>query len=228
MLSFKIPDELPVIIDYTTLVTEKGEVPVVNTVKVDGKANVSDIIDAEFKVTTQSGSASGSKHNFTLIKQDGVTNGRLPDAKFALYAWTNPNITPPSGTPKTVTASNGKTLYYIATYTTGEDGTQKIENQYLTDGGPYALLELEAPEGYQLLEHPVEFYFYKNNTDKVTQTVTTLLAIQNFNVGGEILPETGSVGTLPFTICGVSLMALPLLYCIRTRRKERRRKAATL
>ena len=228
MLTFKIPDELPVIIDYTTLVTEKGEVPVVNTVKVDGKANVSDIIDAEFKVTTQSGSASGSKHNFTLIKQDGVTNDRLPDAKFALYAWTNPNITPPSGTPKTVTASNGKTLYYIGTYTTGEDGTQKIENQYLTDGGPYALLELEAPEGYQLLEHPVEFYFYKNNTDKVTQTVTTLLAIQNFNVGGEILPETGSVGTLPFTICGVSLMALPLLYCIRTRRKERRRKAATL
>ena len=228
ILSFIIPDSLPIIIDYTTLVTESGTVSIVNSVKVDGKANVSDIIDAEFEVTSHSGSASGSRHNFTLIKQDGITNERLPNAKFALYAPVNPNIKPPTGTASSIEASDGSTLFYIDTYTTGEDGTQKIDNQYLTDNRRYALVELEAPEGYQLLKHPVEFYFYAANPDAVTQNVTTLLAIQNFNVGGEILPETGSVGTLPFTICGVSLMALPLLYCIRTRRKERRRKAATL
>lgn len=224
LLTFKIPDELPIIIDYTTLVTEKGEVPVVNTVKVDGKANVSDIIDAEFKVTTQSGSASGSMHNFTLIKQDGITNSRLPNAKFALYAWVDAEITPPDGVARTIRSADGKRdLYYIGTYTTGEDGTQKIENQYLVDGGPYALVELEAPEGYQLMQNPVEFYFYTADPDGVTQTVTTLLAVENFNVG-YILPETGSVGTLPFTICGLCLMAFPLLYRIQKRRKERRAK----
>ena len=201
-MSFIIPDSLPIIIDYTTLVTESDTVSIVNSVKVYGKANVSDIIDAEFEVTSHSGSASGSRHKFTLIKQDGITNERLPNAKFALYAPVNPNIKPPTGTASSIEASDGSTLFYIGTYTTGEDGTQKIDNQYLTDDTRYALVELEAPEDYRLLAHPVEFYFYAANPDAVTQNVTTLLAIQNFNVGGEILPETGSVGTLPFTICG--------------------------
>ena len=180
-------------------------------------------------MTSHSGSASGSRHNFTLIKQDGITNERLPNASFALYAPVNPNITPPDGVEKEIKSADGRRyLYYIDTYTTGEDGTQKIENQYLVDGGPYALVELEAPEGYQLMQNPVEFYFYTADPDGVTQTVTTLLAIQNFNIGGELLPETGSVGTLPFTICGGVLMALPLLYCIQKRRKERRRIFAKL
>ena len=116
----------------------------------------------------------------------------------------------------------------ISSFAAGtDDGTVKIENKYLTVGGPYALEEQEAPDGYMVLTKPVYFYFYDNGNDETIQTVTTLIAIENFTFG-EILPETGSVGTLPFTICGVSLMALPLLYCIRTRRKERRKKAATL
>lgn len=222
-LSFEIPDSLPVVIDYTCLVTESGTVSIRNAVKVDGKANVSDIIDAEFVVTNHTGGASGTLHSFTLIKQDGTTNARLPNAEFALYARVDPEITAPAGVDRTITLSSGQTMYYIASYTTGEDGTRKIENQYLTDGGPYALVEITAPEGYELLDKPVEFYFFEEDPDGVTQTVTTLLAVENFNVG-YVLPETGSVGTLPFTICGLCLMAFPLLYRIQKRRKERRAK----
>ena len=228
MLTFVLPDQLHIRIDYTTLITESGLVSVNNAVKVEGKAQVSDVIDAKFQVQDHSGGASGSLHSITLMKEDGETFERLPDVTFHLYGpVVDDNITAPDGVASSVLSHKGKELDYIATYTTGEDGTVKIENKYLTVGGPYALVEQEAPDGYMVLTKPVYFYFYDNGNDETIQTVTTLIAIENFTFG-EILPETGSVGTLPFTICGVSLMALPLLYCIRTRRKERRKKAATL
>ena len=55
----------------------------------------------------------------------------------------------------------------------------------------------------------------------VTQTVTTLLAVENFNVG-YVLPETGGTGTLTFTIIGFALTAFPILYSTIRRKRERR------
>ncbi len=228
MLTFVLPDQLHIRIDYTTLITESGLVSVNNAVKVEGKAQVSDIIDAEFYVQDHSGGATGSLHNITLMKEDGETLERLSDVTFHLYGpVVDDTVTAPDGVAPHVLSHKGKELDYIATYTTGEDGTVKIENKYLTEGGPYALVEQEAPEGYMTLTKPVYFYFHNNNNDETIQTVTTLIAVENFTFG-ELLPETGSVGTLPFTICGGVLMALPLLYCIQKRRKERRRIFAKL
>lgn len=221
-LTFIVPDSLHIRIDYTTLITENGQVSVNNAVKIDGKAEVSDIIDAIFKVEEHSGGASGSIHNITLLKQDGITDTPLPNAVFLLYGpMGDPDAVLPSGVSKTIVADNGRVLGYIGTYTTGADGTVNIETQYLTMGGPYALVEKTAPAGYELLNSPAYFYFYETDPDGIIQSVTTLITIENFS-GSFIIPETGGIGTLLPAIIGFALTASPVLYSIIRRKRERR------
>lgn len=221
-LTFVIPDELHIRIDYTTLITESGLISVNNAVKVDGKAQVSDIVDAIFKVDDHSGGASGSMHSITLLKQDGDTDIRLPDVGFLLYGpMGDPGAVLPDGVDRSITTESGTNLYYIGSYTTGADGTVEIKTQYLTLGGPYALVEKSAPEGYIKLENPVYFYFYEPDPNGIIQTVTTIIAIENYTYGFA-LPETGGMGTLPLAIIGISLMAFPVLYSIIRRKRERR------
>ncbi len=221
-LTFVLPDQLHIRIDYTTLITESGLVSVSNAVKVDGKAQVSDILDATFKVDQHSGGASGSIHNITLLKQDGMTDVRLPDVTFLLYGPVGDySATVPDGVSESIVTDTNKTLHYIGSYTTGADGSVNIETQYLTLGGPFALVEVAPPVGYAPLEKPVYFYFYEPDPNGVIQTVTTLIAVENYTYGF-VLPETGGTGTQSLAIIGFALMAAPILYSIIRRKRERR------
>lgn len=221
-LTFVVPDELHIRIDYTTLITQSGYVSVNNSVSIDGKAQVSDIIDAIFKVEEHSGGASGSIHNITLIKQDGTTNAPLQDVTLHMYGpMGDPHATLPDGVTISITTDKNETLYYIGSYTTGTDGTVIIETQYLTLGGPYALVEKAPPEGYLPLDKPTYFYFYELDSDGIVQTVTTIVTVANYNYGF-VFPETGGMGTFPLATIGISLIALPVLYSIIRRKRERR------
>ncbi len=221
-LTFVIPDELHIRIDYTTLITESGLISVNNAVKVDGKAQVSDIIDAIFKVDDHSGGASGSMHSITLLKQDGDTDIRLPDVGFLLYGpMGDPGAVLPDGVNRSITTESGTNLYYIGSYTTGSDGAVEIKTQYLTLGGPYALVETASPEGYIKLEKPVYFYFYEPDPNGIIQTVTTIVAVENYTYGF-VLPETGGTYILPLAIIGFALTAFPILYSTIRRKRERR------
>lgn len=221
-LTFVLPDELHIRIDYTTLITESGHVSVNNAVKVDGKASVTDILDATFKVEQHSGGASGSNHSITLLKQDGDTDERLANVTFHMYGpMGHPDAQLPADCPISITAADGNVLNYIGTYTTGQDGTVFIETQYLTIGGPYALVEHEPPEGYMKLQAPVYFYFYEPDPNGIIQTVNTIIAVENYTYGF-VLPETGGTGTLYVTIIGFALAAAPVLYSTIRRKRERR------
>ena len=133
----------------------------------------------------------------------------------------DPAATRPAGVPQTITTDNGTVLRFIGTYTTGPDGTSVIETQYLTVGGPYALVEYVAPEGYELLKKPTYFYFYDQDPNGEMQTVTTLIAIENF-AGSFLIPETGGMSTFNLAIIGIALVALPILYSLIRRKRERR------
>ncbi len=221
-LTFVIPDELHIRIDYSTLITESGLVSVNNSVSINASAQVTDIIDATFHVQEHSGDASGSMHSITLLKQDGDTDMPLPDVRFLLYGPVgDQNATLPTGVNRYMETEDGKQLGYIGSYTTGDDGTVEIETQYLTVDGPYALVETSPPEGYMKLEKPVYFYFYEPDPDGIIQTVTTIIAVENYTYGF-VLPETGGMGTLPITIIGFALTAFPLLYSTIRRKRERR------
>lgn len=222
MLTFIVPDSLHIIIDYTTLITKSGLVSVNNAVRIDGKAEVSDVIDALFRVKEHSGDASGSNHEITLIKQDGLTNEPLPGATFLLYGpMGDPDAVRPADVSQTITTEDGTVLKFIGSYSTGVDGIVDIETQYLTPGGPYAFVELIAPEGYELLESPTYFYFYEDDPNGYIQTVTTLIAIENFS-GSFLIPETGGLGSFNTAIIGFALIATPILYSFIRRKRERR------
>ena len=133
----------------------------------------------------------------------------------------DPKAVPPDGADESIVTDYGKYLNYIGLYTTGSDGTVNIETQYLTLGGPYALVEYTPPEGYNKLEKPVYFYFYEPDPNGIIQTVTTIIAIENYTYGF-VLPETGGMGTLPLAIIGFALMAAPVLYSTIRRKRERR------
>ncbi|MBR6513629.1 MAG: LPXTG cell wall anchor domain-containing protein [Clostridia bacterium] len=223
-LTFTLPDSLHMRIDYTTLITESGFVSLNNNVRIDGKASVTDTYDAIFKIEDHSGEAAGSNHRFALIKQDGLTFAPLPDATFILYGpMGDAQATPPAGHERYIEAKNGEWLGYIGTYTTGADGSVLIETQYLTVGGPYALVETVAPNGYNLLDEPTYFYFHDVDPNGEIQTITTILAIENFNVV-ILFPETGGIGTFHLTTIGLTLMSVPILYSILRRKRERRLK----
>ncbi|MEE1281612.1 MAG: SpaA isopeptide-forming pilin-related protein [Acutalibacteraceae bacterium] len=221
-MTFVVPDSLHIIIDYTTLITENGLVSVENSVEVGGKAQVADVISAHFNVQEHSGGASGSNHEITLLKQDGLTNAPLANATFLLYGpMGDPFAVSPSGASQKIITENGKELKFIGSYTTGSDGTVLIESQYLTKGGPYALVEYKAPESYELLESPVYFYFYDQDPNGEIQSVTTLIAIENFS-GIAILPATGGIGPFTMATIGIVFMIFPILYSLIRRNKERR------
>lgn len=221
-LTFIIPDELRIKVDYSTLITGNGFVSVENTVSISGKAQLTDIVDATFHVQEHSGGATGFDYSVTMLKQDGDTNVRLPDVKFHLYGLQgDPHAVLPEGAQQSIYDDNGQKLNYIGTYITGPDGTTEIRTQFLTVGGPYALVEATPPAGYMPLQKPVYFYFYNPDPDGIIQTVTTLIAVENYSYGF-VLPETGGTGTLPLTIIGVALMAFPILYSTIRRKRERR------
>ena len=225
---FTVPDSLHIIIGYTTLITESGYIAVENSVKIDGKAEIADIIDAFFLVEEHTGGASGSNHKFVLIKQDGISNIPLPNATFLLYGQKgDPAATAPPGAALTVTTENGTVLKYIGSYTTGPDGTVTIETQYLTIGGPYALVEFTPPEGYEVLKKPVFFYFYDQDPNGVMQTVTTLIAIENYS-GNYVLPETGGIGTTLYTAVGFACLGIAATLLMYKRKKRRKEDSAPL
>ena len=220
-LTMVVPDSLKIKMDYTTLVLETGNVSVENSVKIEGKANVSDIVDSLFHVSDHMGDASGSVHNITLLKQDSVTGALLKDAQFALYGPVgDPDAIIPTGVNSSITASNGQRLYYIGSYSTGEDGTYEIETQYLSAGGPYALAETKAPAGYQIMAQPVHFFFYSEDPDGLYDSVTTLIAVPNTNFS-YVLPATGGFGTMPFILSGYALMTAAVTVLIIRRKRSR-------
>lgn len=87
--------------------------------------------------------------------------------------------------------------------TTGADGNA---DSPLLDVGSYFLKETKAPKGYNLLEDSISVH-----VRPLSVIETTVYEIPN--VRGNILPETGGIGTRIFTITGITmtLIAVTLL-----------------
>ena len=95
---------------------------------------------------------------------------------------------------------------------------EKISNQ---DGklhweelpkGEYRIIEIEAPAGYNLLANPIEFTI--DDGDNLTHEFLVE------NIPQEVLPQTGGIGTVVFTITGLLLMMSAGLSSLITRIKK--------
>ena len=93
--------------------------------------------------------------------------------------------------------------------------------------GDYWLVETEAPDGYNKLTAPVKITITKSGDTNVenwtiskgdAQETDKIIDIENST--GTILPETGGMGTILFTVVAVVLILGVVISFIRSRRKE--------
>ena len=91
-------------------------------------------------------------------------------------------------------------------YTTGENG---VKGEVAISGlaaGEYYLLEIEAPQGYNVLTNTVKVELTKDeNPTETSDTFLKSIPIEN-NKGIE-LPSTGGMGTVAFAVVGLIVMA---------------------
>lgn len=122
--------------------------------------------------------------------------------------------------------------------TTDENGTADKSFTGLKDG-EYYLEEVKAPDGYYKRKEPVPLRLEsaeltvaseappgeqgaKLTDKKLNSDNLYIYTVTVYNATGFELPATGGSGTTLYTIGGILLMALPLVYGYRKRRAERR------
>lgn len=183
-----------------------------NTVKLEYSNNPS---DPSGKGETTEVVTHGYTFKFDIAKVDGETQAALAGVKFQLKKKGgdivklvvenagdagNPAVVRPAKADELVTASD--------TVTTPESG--KITFRGL-DAGIYELVEIETLDGYNKLTGPVEIKIdavYKQDGTLERWTVNgngqNIVTIENNK--GTLLPGTGGMGTVLFTLAGAALI----------------------
>lgn len=130
--------------------------------------------------------------SLTVLKQDGNTGDKLTGAEFVLKN------------------ADGEE---IATGTSGADGVVDFKGDTdELDYGSYTLHETKAPNGYRLLTKPIDVTIDEGNSE-------VSITVDNYKSGWQ-LPKTGGIGTLFFTLIGLTLMGGAVYTYIRRRKGE--------
>ena len=182
-----------------------------NINSIDGNVTVSGVKKVEFPIP----SVKGYLSEFSFTKVDSLDN-RLQGAEFTLSHDTN-NCSICRGNGEAVTVTD---------LTATSDSSGNVAFTGIPSGHKYILKEIKAPDGYSV--DPNKYYSVEIAYDKLSVTVTdgngNNLGWNKKVVNGAYyaLPETGGIGTLPFTIAGIILIlgAGAILYRTRLRRRE--------
>lgn len=187
-----IPDEVPLIMEYTYIVditlangAQTASVGVKNNVTLEGtyKDDADEIENETYKETSTSGSIIFKK-TYTFYKvEKGSYGTSLPNAEFTVY-------------------KAGDTESEVRTYQTDADGVFVINLEDEDADGKslyeedtlYYVVETKAPEGYRLPDEPKKYYFYfgKENSeykpDDVYQALNLSSALYSEYVENEKIP----------------------------------------
>lgn len=219
-----------IVIEYTATINEKAlhTNPETNSAKID--------------FTNNDGSKGEGTPDTTKIythemiiqkyKNEATEGNELAGAEFQLYKVTG-NGADVSGVPiKVVQVTPGKDGYYRVAKD-GEQNTLKAsatETGKITveglDSGWYAVVETKVPDGVNGLDAPkyIEIKGELNaNGDPESDNYDETVTLNVVNKTGSLLPETGGMGTVLFTVIGaVLIIAVGTSFVVsRKRRAER-------
>lgn len=130
----------------------------------------------------------------------------LPNAVFDVYRPVEAGETGVS-----VTGIDGNVVK-VTTITSGADGYATVID---IKAGTYYLVETTAPSGYNKINDPITVTFAAGAVD-AEGYYDQLIS----NSNGINLPQTGGIGTLIFTIAGISLMAAAVIILVVLKKKK--------
>lgn len=138
-----------------------------------------------------------------IINKKNEQKENLAKAEFELYRGTDVNADPikfvdlKNGTYRVAKVGEANTT---TTLVSPANGTITVKG---LDEGDYRLVETKAPDGYNKLSAPVEIKITatSNNGGQTVEVSGNVHEV--INKSGSLLPETGGVGTVMFTIVGV-------------------------
>jgi fimbrial isopeptide formation D2 family protein/LPXTG-motif cell wall-anchored protein len=220
----------PLLVKYSAKVNEKA-VSVISTNKAElsfsnDPTNKDSYGTREDEETVYSAKVAIDKY----AKNDADANDKtlkLADAEFVLknseghfYKYIKVGDALADGTTATENDVTWVTNQADATVMKTADGTEEgIEKGYAEfpglKNGTYKLVEIKAPNGYNLLDQEIDIVI---NNENATADNYYTLSQSVMNVAGTKLPSTGGIGTTIFYAAGIILMAGAVFFVVRRKR----------
>lgn len=164
-------------------------------------------------------------HKLTITKTDGNTQEKLAGAEFKLYKGNNTDGAPiqfvdlRNGEYRVATdADNQLTKTSTSTLVSPTNGIITVKG---LDDGKYTLVETKAPDGYNKLDNPTTITIEASSDNNGTDVTVTGNDVTVNNNKGSLLPETGGMGTVLFTVVGVGGILAVLYSFMKSNKKNK-------